>query len=239
MTVKKAVFENKQALASALAKFVGEVSQAAVEDHGYFSVAFSGGSLPKILTSGMGDISGMDASKWKVFFADERCVPLDDDDSNYKAVFNDCLSKLNVEADNIFTIDSDVDSATAAKKYEEILVKELGDSPSFDLILLGMGPDGHTCSLFPGHPLLDEKDRIVAHIDDSPKPPPSRITLTYPTLAQSKAVVFVCAGEGKATILQQVFAEDVRDEEKLPAARVTSKGDITWFMDEPAASLLK
>ena len=104
-----------------------------------------------------------------------------------------------------------------------------------DLILLGMGPDGHTASLFPAHALLTEEDRWVAPLADAPKPPPERITLTYPVINHGARVVFVATGAGKADVLARVLDHP---EEGLPAARVrpVSPGQLYWFVDEPAAA---
>lgn len=107
--------------------------------------------------------------------------------------------------------------------------------PQFDLLLLGMGPDGHTCSLFPGHDLLDEKNVLIAPISDSPKPPPSRVTMTYPVINHAKCCIFAMAGAGKAEMVKRVLV----DKEDLPAGRVAPvSGELFWIVDAAAGSHL-
>jgi 6-phosphogluconolactonase len=124
--------------------------------------------------------------------------------------------------------------------YEQELIREFAQKdsarfPVFDLILLGVGPDGHAASLFPGHPLLAEEDRWVAYIDDSPKPPPGRITLTYPVINHASRVAFVATGKEKVDVLHTVLDEP---EVGLPASRVrpVSPGQLYWFTDDAAVA---
>ena len=139
-----------------------------------------------------------------------------------------------ITRDNFVMVRTSFDPDAAAKDYAEKLFR-LGKK-SLDLLLLGMGPDGHTCSLFPGHPLLNETKLTVVPITDSPKPPAQRITLTYPVLNAAKAVAFVCTGEGKREVVKAIL-EDGAD---YPAARVRPEGEneLYWILDQPAASLL-
>ena len=109
--------------------------------------------------------------------------------------------------------------------------------PQFDLLLLGMGPDGHTCSLFPGHPGLEENSKLIISITDSPKPPPCRITMTYPVLNNAANVMVVTAGGSKAEAVKKCLKPE--NGEPLPAGRVKpSKGKLTWYLDEAAAKLI-
>ena len=178
-----------------------------------------------------------------VFYADERAVPFDSEDSNHKLCTDELFSLVPIPPSNIHALNASLlhDLDELADEYEEQLVREfVGPNsvryPVFDLILLGMGPDGHTASLFPSHDLLTENDRWVAAIEDSPKPPPRRITLTYVVINHATRVVFVAAGEGKKEILQTVLD---RPEEGLPASRVrpVHPGTVYWFVDDAASAL--
>ncbi|OBZ87967.1 putative 6-phosphogluconolactonase [Choanephora cucurbitarum] len=237
-------FANSDALSGGLNSFVEKASGEAIADHGYFSVAISGGSLPKILSKELAFNKNVDFSKWHVFWADERCVAHDSADSNYLEVKKSLFDHIpHIPQENIYPINEKYaiakDAESAATDYEEQLKKFFkNELPQFDIILLGMGPDGHCCSLFPGHPLLDESKRWVAPIVDSPKPPPERITLTYPVVNNSKLVVFVTAGDGKKDMVQQIIEQP---EKNLPCQRVkpTQGGKVYWFIDEAAASKLR
>ncbi|ORY98070.1 6-phosphogluconolactonase [Syncephalastrum racemosum] len=234
-------FPTTDALSAGLNDFVAKRSKAAIADHGSFSIAVSGGSLPKLLAKDLKDNKDVDFSKWHVFWADERCVPLDHADSNYLELKKQLLDSVSIPSDNIHTINTSFgkDAAKAAEDYEKDVRNYFhNELPKFDLILLGMGPDGHCCSLFPGHPLLDEKKLWVAPITDSPKPPPERITLTFPVVNNARAIAFVTAGEGKQDMLQQILE---KPELELPCQRVkpVNNSPVYWFVDQPAAGKLQ
>lgn len=171
-------------------------------------------------------------------------MPLDHPDSNHLACTTELYSKVPIPKENIHPIDTtsldDLEELSDAYEKELILQFASKDSarfPIFDLILLGMGPDGHTCSLFPGHELLLEEDRWVAYLEDSPKPPPKRITLTYPVLNHAARVAFVATGEGKQDMLSNVLD---RPEEGLPCSRVRPlSGLLCWFVDRAASAKLQ
>ena len=177
-----------------------------------------------------------------MFYVDERVVPLDHPDSNHLSCTEKLFSKVPIPSSNIHTIDTSLldDLEELSDAYEKELIQEFAQKdaarfPVFDLILLGMGPDGHTASLFPGHELLSEDDRWVAYLDDSPKSPSRRITFTYPVINHAARVVFVVSGDDKAEMLSSVLD---KPELGIPAARVKPvyPGHLYWFVDEAAAT---
>lgn len=230
-------------LSSGLAEFVVHAQAAALHRHSRFRIAVSGGSLPSILASpALIDNPSVEWSKWEIFFADERAVPLSHPDSNYGLLKSVLLNKIprTCGAPKVFPIDESLleNTQELADAYEQTLVQSFAakDSvklPIFDLILLGCGPDGHTCSLFPGHELLREDVAWVAPIEDSPKPPPRRITLTLPVVTHAIKVVFVATGAGKKEVLKTIFE---KPEEGLPCSLVNVGGGdkVVWFTDDAA-----
>lgn len=178
----------------------------------------------------------------QVFYADERVVPLDHPDSNHGLCMAELFRHVPIPAEHIHTLDPALldDLEELADAYEKELIREFASKvtarfPVFDLILLGIGPDGHTCSLFPGHGLLAEEDGWVASLEDSPKPPPKRITLTFPVLNHATRVAFVATGEGKVDVLSTILD---KPEEGLPASRVKPAypGQLYWFVDNSASA---
>ncbi|KAJ8906552.1 hypothetical protein NDN08_003045 [Rhodosorus marinus] len=231
----------KDVLSKQLAEFVIQKAAEAKREKGKFVVALSGGSLPKTLAK---DLVTDDCktraefSSWHVYFADERCVPLDHEDSNYGLSKTELFDKVDIPADQIYPIDPSLTPEECAAAYAKSLEAGIGEGiPVFDLLFLGIGPDGHTCSLFPGHPLLQENSKTVAHILDSPKPPPERVTLTYPVLNAAKEVVFVSTGSSKKDAMRSILKDP---NSELPAKLVRpSNGSVTWFIDQDAADGLK
>ena len=241
-------FDDVDAVSKALRKYVIEAQNAAFQRHDRFQVSISGGSLPKTLAKGLlaeslGSEDKVDFSKWEIFFADERAVPLDHEDSNYKLLKEELLDKIPKELGtpivhpiNLRYLD---DLQELADQYQaEILrsfvSKDSVKIPVFDLHLLGAGPDGHTCSLFPGHDLLRETDAWVGYEANSPKPPPRRITLTLPVLTHGLKLAYVTTGDGKGEILHKIF--DTEEGKSLPCGLVNeAAGDkVAWFTDTKA-----
>ncbi|XP_067661715.1 6-phosphogluconolactonase-like [Haliotis asinina] len=232
------VFENDSSVSENLCKFVIDKANDAIKRKNVFTVGVSGGSLAKYLCNNLPN-HNTDWSKWRMFFCDERYVDYNDPDCTYKVYKDNLLPNVPLTEDNIFPINPDIPVEEAAADYVKKIRTVLpGDGfPRFDLLLLGMGPDGHTCSLFPGHKLLDEASLIIAPITDSPKPPPARVTMTYPVLNNAACAVFASCGEGKADMVKRVLEPAGGD--LLPAARVKpSNGDVVWFLDAGAASKL-
>ncbi|MBW0474100.1 hypothetical protein O181_013815 [Austropuccinia psidii MF-1] len=235
-------FEDRK-LARSLGDFIIKIQNEAISKRSRFTLAVSGGSLAKTLVQGLTDRSEVQWEKWIVFFADERVVPLDHEESNYRIVHEGLFSQVPIPTENIHPINTQNldDPEEVAHDYEkQLMARFVGKNavafPKFDLILLGTGPDGHTCSLFPGHDLLKEDAAWVSWLSDSPKPPPTRITLTYPVLNHAHNVAFVAIGESKKEILQKVLDEPQLG---LPASLVKpqSPGQVYWFVDEAAATL--
>ncbi|KAI6134149.1 hypothetical protein F5141DRAFT_1077574 [Pisolithus sp. B1] len=238
------VYSLSTGLSSALASFIVKAQKESIEKKGRFTIALSGGSLPKQL-KGLINNPGVKWDKWQVFYADERVVPLDHPDSNHHLCMTELFQHVPIPTTNIHTLDPEFldDLEELSDAYEKELIREFAQKdsarfPVFDLILLGIGSDGHTCSLFPGHELLIEEDRWVAYLDDSPKPPPKRITFTYPVLNHAARVAFVATGEGKADVLSEILDHP---EVGLPASRVRPvyPGQLYWFVDDSASAKLQ
>lgn len=236
------VFPDVDAISTALEAYVAKVSKEAIARHGMFTVALSGGSLPKVLGAKLRGNKSIDYSAWHVFFADERCVPHTSEDSNFLLARRELLDHVPVPEAQVYPINPRfVDNPEEAaddymEKLKNVFAKKNSVKfPCFDLILLGIGPDGHTASLFPDHPLLSEDLEWVAAILDSPKPPPTRITLTLPVLNHAHNVAFVVTGDNKVDAVHQILDEH---NNALPASAVKPNGRLSWFLDTAAAGNL-
>ncbi|XP_053971507.1 6-phosphogluconolactonase [Hylaeus volcanicus] len=235
--MEKILIEPKDGLVvSCLSNLLETSAEKALAGGDTFKVGLSGGSLVKLLAQSLPNIT-TDWSKWYFFFCDERIVPFDTADSTYGEYKAKLIGKIPVTDDQFIKINPDLSAEEAAKDYiKKMSVFFPPDRvPCFDVLLLGLGPDGHTCSLFPGHKVLNETSLWVCPINDSPKPPPSRITLTLPVINNAKKCVFAITGSGKAEMVKKIL----QDRENLPAARVQPhNGELYWILDEDAAKLL-
>ena len=224
-----------------MAEFIA-VAMEAVRSKGRCCVALCGGSTPRGLFTLLSK-QPQDSIPWKniyFFWGDERHVPPDHPDSNYRMAFEAFLSKIPIPSENIFRVHAEEkDADTAARQYEQTLTTffhlRAGEFPRFDLMLLGMGPDGHTASLFPGTRALHETTRlVVANWVD--KFNVFRITMTLPVLNNSAYVLFLVSGHDKASVLRDVLKSPTED---LPASLVRpTSGRLVWMADREAASAL-
>jgi 6-phosphogluconolactonase len=227
MTVRR--YSDAGALARGAADELGTIARDATAARGVCHVALSGGSTPKRLFDVLA-AAGPDAM-WDsihLWWGDERCVPPDHADSNFRLARQTLIDPLHLAAERVHRIEAERDPDEAAADYERALVASLGAPPTFDLVFLGMGPDGHTASLFPGSPALAETQRfVVANRVDSPltNGPATRITLTFPALDAARHVRFLVAGTDKAAALARAWT--ARD---VPAARVAAT-DVVWLVD--------
>jgi 6-phosphogluconolactonase len=214
------------------------MTQAALAAHGPFRVCLSGGSTPKTLYGLLASDEFRFRFPWSRvswYWGDERFVPYDHPDSNYRMTREAMLAKAPVPAQNIHPVPTDGTPEDAARRYERTLQQAYGAAtldphrPLFDVTLLGLGPDGHTASLLPGEPVLDERERWVAAVAHGR--PEVRITMTYPAIESSRRVAFLVAGEEKAEIFSAIRTGNSR----VPAARVRPVGELFWFVDQAAA----
>jgi len=231
-----------QELFEAAAEEIVHAANEAVKQRGRFTLALSGGSTPKSLYNLLAT-NARSALPWDrmfFFWGDERHVPPTDPESNYRMATEAMLSRVSVPAGNIFRIPAEnPDAAAAAKVYEETLTEffslEAGQFPRFDLILLGLGPDGHTASLFPGSAGLQEKSRLVI-ANWVEKFKTHRISFTIPVLNAAATVVFLVSGTDKATALHAVLKSDVPGEEYPAKLIQPTDGKVIWLVDRAAAS---
>ncbi len=240
------IFPDRRQLAAALAVQVAEAGAASFQARGRFRVALSGGSLMDILAPVLSAAplqERIDWRAWHVFWTDERCVPPGSPDSNSGAARRLLLGRVGIPGGQIHAVEDRGSPDDSARAYEAvmrgILRVQPGAFPRFDLILLGLGEDGHTASLFPGHPALRESRRWVVPVVNAPKPPPVRVTMTLPVLNHARHVVFVAAGSGKAGVVAAVFRPGSRPP-GLPAQMIRPvEGELHGFIDRAAAAGLR
>jgi 6-phosphogluconolactonase len=239
---KITICDSREQLSVGLSAHVAYLAAEAADARGRFLVAFSGGSLLDIIAPALGSHplrDSVDWSMWHVFWADERWVPRSSPESNYGVAARLLFKRVSIPEEQIHAADDSLSPSETAQAYESDLAKIFqpgaGKVPRFDLILLGIGEDGHTASLFPNHPVLNEVRRWVVPVRDAPKPPPIRITMTLPLINNARHVVIVAAGQSKANILSKVFNTGVKQPE-LPAQLVNpSAGELKWFIDRAAS----
>lgn len=219
-------------LADELAATFVRRGRRALEMRGRFAVALSGGSVAPLFFPVLARLP-FDWSRTDFFWCDERAVPPTHEDSNYGLARRLWLDPAGVPAERLHRMEAErPDLGAAASGYAETLVRTLGDPPRLDLVLLGVGPDGHVASLFPGHPALFTSEGWVAPIEDSPKPPPRRLTLSMATLAAARRVVVAAFGAPKADVIADALHDSTS---MLPVSLVARRARrVMFLLDEDA-----
>ena len=246
VTVTYDVFNGPEAVARAAAHRFLSDAESAVASRGVARIAVSGGSTPKAMFALLASPSEpfLKAVPWdrlQLFWVDERAVPPTDPDSNYRMTDEQMLSKVPLPGANVFRMEGELPPDEAASRYESVLRNTLrlegAESPAFDLVLLGMGPDGHTASLFPHTEAIHELGRLAV-ANHVPQKDTWRITLTSPVLNHGRDVVFLIEGEAKADVLAEVFTGP-RDPERLPSQLIRPEnGRLLLLLDKAAAGKL-
>ena len=246
LRIKYYVEPDAAALAAHAARHFVEMAEEAVAARGRARIAISGGSTPKAAFQLLGD----PAQPWRarmpwdrldLYWVDERSVPPDDPDSNYRMTREALLDRAPLKPEQIHRMEGELDPEAAAARYESELRNtfrlEGAETPTFDLVALGMGPDGHTASLFPHTEALSEIGRLVVanHVQNKDA---WRVTLTWPVINHGRSVFFLIAGEDKAAVVHEVFIGP-RDPERLPSQLIRpASGILTLILDKAAAALL-
>jgi 6-phosphogluconolactonase len=224
-----------------LARYFVAAAQQAVTVRDRFVVVLSGGNSPKKLYELLASPAYREQVAWEktfFFFGDERYVPHTDSESNYLMAKTTFLDALQIPAKQIFAFDTALEPAAAAQQYTQTIEQFFASEPShFDLVLMGLGDDAHTASLFPGTPVLQETEAIAKEVFVEEKQV-YRLTMTAPLLNQGRAFAFLVHGKEKAPAVQHVLGE-TRDTQKFPAQLIAPiTGELHWFLDQDAASLL-
>jgi 6-phosphogluconolactonase len=241
-----AIFPDLRSVTGAAARYVANAARAAVRDRGRFVWVLAGGQTPRGLYALLATryLHRFPWDRTEVFFGDERCVPPQSPESNYAMAREALLARVPVPARRVHRMRGELrPPSRAARAYARHIgpLADPGDveHARFDLVLLGVGPDGHTASLFPGSSALRERRRSVVAVQRSGEPPwVPRLTLTLPALASSRAVVFLASGAEKAPAVARVFRSPPAGSDRIPASRVRSSGPTIWFVDRAAASEL-
>jgi len=225
--------ESIDALARAFVARFEEGAREAIHARGRFACAVPGGSVAHAFCPALRD-ADVEWPRVEVFFTDERAVPPGDPASNHARARGLWLDHVPIDPARVHRMPaerSDLDAAARACSAE--MTRVLGDPPRLDLVLLGVGPDGHVCSLYPGHPALGERSRLVVAVSDSPKPPPRRITLTIPALSAARCMAIAAFGESKAVVIREAVEEP---DSPLPVALAARSGPPVLYLLDPAAA---
>ena len=230
------IFHNKDDMIEAAAEKFVELASEAIKQRGRFTVALSGGSTPEPLYEMLAERDDIEWSRVHIYFGDERTVPPDDEDSNYRMARLTLLDDIDA---SVYRIKGELDPAEAVNDYiSELQAGFESEIPRFDLMLQGMGADGHTASLFPDTTALDEHDAWVV-ANHVPQLDTWRITMTYPVINNARVVMFLIAGEEKADALYEVLKGDSNPQTYPAQAVKPTDGELHWYLDRDAAKRIK
>jgi 6-phosphogluconolactonase len=233
------IFQEANELSRATAELFVELATQAIRERGRFLVALSGGSAPTELYRLLAR-KPIDWTRIHIFWGDERLVPPEDAESNYGQANEVLLKNIPIPSENIHRVATELEPEAAAMNYARVLKEYAApqlDWPRFDLVLLGMGEDGHTASLFPGSP-VDVTEPVIAVTANYQGRPAQRVTLTPLVFNAARQVVFLVAGPNKAVSLRGVF-DDYNTTEQIPAKRIQPvEGQVTWMVDQAAGAAL-
>lgn len=224
-----------EAAAARAADVVNVLLDEAIAARGLAHLALAGGSTPKrcheLLAERRANWDGVHL--WE---SDERCVPPDDDESNWKMIEASLVSRISIAADQLHRAPGELGPDASAEAYEEELRRVIGGAgvPVLDVCMCGLGEDGHTMSLFPGHPEVRERERLVVGVRDSPKPPPERLTFTLPVAHAARLTILLTAGASKADALAAVVDPTRREDERVPSSMLRG-GRLEVIADDAAA----
>jgi 6-phosphogluconolactonase len=241
------IAQNVQQWAQDTAAYIHVLSEQAIQSHGRFLIALSGGSTPKTLYQTLVAPEWKRQFKWDkilFLFGDERCIPPDHPESNFGMARAALFQPMNIPADHIYRMKGEYKNPIAAAHEYEDQLRTVArcpppNLPTIDLVLLGLGEDGHTASLFPGTAALEEQSKVVT-VGHAPTGVPTRITLTLGVLNRAAVVLFLVAGAGKATMVRRVIQPETEADRSLPAARVAPEsGQLIWMLDQAAGTQLK
>ena len=243
ITVTYSIYPTGAQVALSAAQLFADAAENAVRRRGVARIAISGGSTPKTMFSLLADpsrpfVATLPWSQLQLFWVDERCVPPTDAESNYRMTREQMLSKVPLPEENVHRMEGELDPQEAAGRYESVLRNTMklegAELPVFDLVLLGMGDDGHTASLFPHTEALQEMSRLVV-ANHVPQKDTWRITLTWPVIDQAREVCFLVEGTAKADVLAAVLTGP-HDPERLPSQLIRPvSGELRFLLDDAAA----
>ncbi len=239
-----AIYPNIDAISQEAAQYIVRVATESIAARGRFTIALSGGTTPRKLYGLLGSEPFSSQIDWvltHIFWSDERCVPPDSEESNYHLAHEVLLSKIPIPAIQVHRMPAEMpDRNRASEEYANEMRRVFGTNeiPDFDLIQLGMGPEGHTASLFPHQASLHEQQRLVMPVS-VPKPPPDRLTFTPPLLNSARNILFLVTGSDKSEAVHAVL-EGPYNPDEYPAQLVRPKdGEVTWMLDTAATEKLQ